>query len=86
MDFYIVSLGNSTSIEHSWDKVHSIIHKVPGAHCQRIDNKPRRERWINYVEEYCDENKINIFKSMIKDQRKSDLHFAWADTEPNLLR
>lgn len=51
--------------------VKSMIHRVPNSGCQRFDNKPNLERWLEYVEKYCSENTIAIFKDMIEEQNKN---------------
>lgn len=56
MYFYYVFTPDGISIEHNWNKVKSMIHRVPNSGCQRFDNKPNLERWLEYVEKYCNEN------------------------------
>lgn len=71
MNFYYVFTPNGISIEHNWNKVKIMIHKVSNSGCQRFDNKPNLENWLKYVEEYCSKNAINIFKNMIKEQNEN---------------
>ena len=71
MNFYYVFTPDGISIEHSWSKVKSMIHRVPDSGCQRFDNKPNLERWLEYVEKYCDKSTIDIFKNMIEEQNKN---------------
>lgn len=71
MNFYYVFTPDGISIEHSWSKVKSMIHRVPDSGCERFDNKPNLERWLEYVERYCNENTVEIFKSMIEEQNKN---------------
>ena len=72
MNFYYVFTPDGISIEHSWSKVKSMIHRVPDSGCQRFDNKQNLERWLEYVEKYCDKSTIDIFKNMIKEQNKNN--------------
>ena len=39
MYFYYLFTPNGISIEHNWNKVKSMIHRVPNSGCQRFDNK-----------------------------------------------
>lgn len=71
MNFYYVFTPNGISIEHNWNKVKAMIHKVPNSGCQRFDNKPNLEIWLEYVEKYCDSITINIFKNMINEQNEN---------------
>ena len=48
-----------------------MIHRVPNSGCQRFDNKPNLERWLEYVEKYCNESAIAIFKDMINEQNRN---------------
>ncbi|ACZ11585.1 hypothetical protein [Sulfurospirillum deleyianum] len=71
MNFYYVFTPDGISIQHTWSKVKAMINRVPNSGCQRIDNKPNLERWLEYVEKYCSESAINIFKNMIEEQNKN---------------
>ncbi len=71
MNFYYVFTPKGITIEHSWNKVKSMINRVSNSGCQRFDNSGDLERWLVYVEKYCSESKISIFKAMIEEQNKN---------------
>jgi hypothetical protein len=48
-----------------------MIHRVPNSGCQRFDNKPNLEKWLECVEKYCNESAIAIFKDMINEQNRN---------------
>jgi hypothetical protein len=71
MYFYYVFTPDGISIQHNWNKVKSMIQRVPNSGCQRFDNKPNLERWLEYVERYCSKSAISVFKDMIEEQNKN---------------
>ena len=71
MYFYYVFTPDGIFIEHNWNKVKSMIHRVPNSGCQRFDNKPNLEKWLECVEKYCNESAIAIFKDMINEQNRN---------------
>lgn len=74
MNFYYVFTPKGTFVEHYWDKVKAMIHRVSNSGCQRFDTSDNLEFWLDIVKKHCNQHTIEIFIKMLEEQKIKRAH------------